>query len=80
MLPSTTNVYIWWIQESLYLKLEALVLWAPGSPLDRVHNENVASIRPQISDNDSTFAILHSLEKSKNLWKDKRLIIKGYIM
>ena len=47
MVSSRNDVCIWWIQESLFLKLEALRMWVPDSSLKRIHDEIMASIGSQ---------------------------------
>ena len=79
-LPSRKNVWIWWIQESLCLKLEILKMWVPGSSLDRIHEENMVSIGPEICRNDSLFSISHSIKKTKYISKTKTWPTKVYIM
>ena len=47
MLPSTNQVCRWLEQQSFCFKLEALSSRVQCNPLDRIHDENVASIGPQ---------------------------------
>ena len=47
MLPSTNNICLWRKQESVHFNRVALRLWAVDSVLDKIHDENAASIEPQ---------------------------------
>ena len=91
MLPSTNKVCSWWKQQSLCFKLEALSSRAQCSPLDKINDKNVASIRPQkllnriyVSQNDIKPKFkqpdpnIALSGKAQYNWKDKTSYSKKY--
>ena len=85
MLPSTNQVCGLWKQQPWCFKQEVLSLWAQDSPIDRIHDESVASIGPQkltnrieitqkrqqMNNQPASFRYGTKWRKTQNLQKDK---------